>query len=88
MWLQKGLEDLVQLESLWLDENHISKIDGLASNVNLKLLHLSNNHIKNITGLETLVNLEVLWICSNRIEVRIFKDKYNKLWITFFVLLI
>lgn len=39
---------MVHLEELWLNENHISRIEGLIDCVNLKALYLSNNDIKAI----------------------------------------
>ncbi len=32
----QGLEELIHLESMWLDENHLTKIEGLQNNINLK----------------------------------------------------
>lgn len=54
---------------MWLNENEITKIDGLEKCTALKSLYLSHNSIKTIQGLESLSNLEVLWICDNKIDV-------------------
>ena len=56
------------LESLWLNENHISHIDGLSNCKSLKHLYLSNNEIKKLQGLDNLTELEVFWICENQIR--------------------
>lgn len=57
------------LTELWLNENMISRIEGLQAMGQLKSLYLSFNQISKIEGLENLKNLETLWLCSNQIEV-------------------
>jgi Leucine-rich repeat (LRR) protein len=64
----QGLGEASKLEALWLNENEISKIDGLDKCLSLKSLYLSHNSIKSIQGLSSLTNLETLWLCDNKIE--------------------
>ena len=56
-----------KLTKLQLDNNIITKIQGLESLVNLTWLDLSFNLIEKIEGLETLYQLEDLSLFSNRI---------------------
>jgi len=62
-----GLENLIELQSLNLNDNQISEIKGLEKLVNLKFLDLRNNLISDIKGLETLTNLYALWLSNNQI---------------------
>lgn len=64
-----GLDDLAgTLEELYLVENRIKKIEGLAALTKLKLLELGGNGIREVgDGLATLVNLEQLWLGKNKI---------------------
>ncbi len=66
---KKGLDDLFFLESLWLNENRITKIDGLTNCKSLKHLYLSNNEITKLEGLDNLTELEVFWICENQVRI-------------------
>jgi Leucine-rich repeat (LRR) protein len=69
----RGLEALLTLEKLWLDENRIESIsDGSATGLNnlvrLKELNLASNRIECIgMSLDGLVQLEELNISNNRI---------------------
>lgn len=65
-----GLDDLAgTLEELYLVENKLKKVEGLAALTNLRLLELGGNQIRDVsTGLETLVNLEQLWLGKNKID--------------------
>lgn len=60
-----GIETLVKLQ---LDNNIITRIQGLESLTQLKWLDLSFNLIEEIEGIETLVNLEDLSLFQNRIK--------------------
>ncbi len=62
------MDKLVNLEQMWLSENHIENIKGLDKLKCLKELFLSTNRIRRIRGLENLTNLEKLWVDDNRIE--------------------
>lgn len=64
----KGLNQVKDLEILYLNHNKIEEIRGLESLVNLKELHLHNNRITEIKGLETLKNLNELVLSRNRIK--------------------
>ena len=63
-----GLEQCVSLESLWITECRLRRIDGLQGCVNLKNLHLSSNALCSVEGLTTLTNLELLWLNDNSIK--------------------
>ena len=67
----KGLQNLKNLEGLYLQTNRITELSDLNALKTLKILNLSNNLISNITGLEHLNNLEQLNLNNNRIvEIR------------------
>lgn len=57
------------LVALWLNNNGISKIEGLDNLINLTSLALNNNCIAKIEGLENLFNLSILNLSHNKIEV-------------------
>jgi len=63
----KGLENLDNLEELYLQSNDIKEISNLESLRNLKILFLNNNKITEIKGLENLKNLELLSLLDNEI---------------------
>jgi len=63
-----NLDNCVNLQALWLHENHIKRISGLSNCRQLKQLFLWQNHIEKIEGLERLEKLEVLWLNENRIR--------------------
>jgi len=62
-----GIENCLNLQSLYLGDNRISDITPLISLTGLKSLSLSMNLITNIDPLRNLVNLENLSLGSNRI---------------------
>jgi Leucine-rich repeat (LRR) protein len=63
----KGLENLINLNKLYLNFNKITEIEGLFNLINLKALHLQGNKIRKIKGLEQLKNLEYLYLNNNEI---------------------
>ena len=66
----RGLDSLVNLEKLWIDENRIDNIgEGALNNlVRLKELNLASNRIESIgMSLDGLVSLEELNISNNKI---------------------
>mmetsp|Transcript_4090 Transcript_4090/g.3944 ORF Transcript_4090/g.3944 Transcript_4090/m.3944 type:complete len:487 (+) Transcript_4090:158-1618(+) len=68
----QNLRGLTSLKKLCLDNNIITKIEGLTEDlVNLEWLDLSFNNIKVVEGLEELINLTDLSLFHNQItEVR------------------
>ncbi|KAH7911090.1 L domain-like protein [Hygrophoropsis aurantiaca] len=64
----EGLEELVNLEELWLGKNKVSKLENLSRLTNLKILSMQSNRITKIEGLEALINLEQLYLSHNGIE--------------------
>jgi Leucine-rich repeat (LRR) protein len=63
----EGLDHLVKLENLSLEDNKIKKIEGLTQLRKLKRLNLFGNDIKTIERLGTLELLEELRIGGNPI---------------------
>jgi hypothetical protein len=63
----KGLETLVNLQSLDLCRNELTGIKGLEALVNLLELWLSGNELTEIKGLETLVKLQSLNLFNTRL---------------------
>lgn len=64
----KGLENLVDLNKLYLSFNKITEITGLKNLIKLKTLHLQGNKIRKIKGLDNLKNLEYLYLNNNEIS--------------------
>jgi len=58
----------VNLHTLYLQNNQISKIKGLEFVVDLYYLTLQNNQISKIEGLDSLVNLNYLNLQNNKIS--------------------
>eukprot|EP00041_Stephanoeca_diplocostata_P038931 m.1569136 g.1569136 ORF g.1569136 m.1569136 type:complete len:1528 (-) comp25298_c0_seq5:3016-7599(-) len=63
-----GLQYLESLESLWLCETGVCKIESLEACARLKHLHLYGNSISKIENLDNLVALETLDVHSNKIS--------------------
>lgn len=62
-----GLEELENLEELYISHNGIAKIEGLSQNKRLRVLDVGNNRIEKIEGLEGLDELEEFWASGNQI---------------------
>ena len=72
------LEDLINLQELYLEYNKISDISVLENMTNLTKLGLHSNNISNIDALTNLINLEELMISYNQItDVAILKELKN-----------
>jgi len=63
----QGLEKLVDLKELCLEENRIERIECLENLDNLEVLDLGHNKIKEIKGLENLTKLKKLDLHDNNI---------------------
>eukprot|EP00898_Chlorokybus_atmophyticus_P008940 jgi/Chlat1/9047/Chrsp94S08316 len=63
-----GLPRLVNLRTLNLHGNALTRIEGLESLVNLNELNLSANRIESLQGLSSLKGLTVLNLSSNRLS--------------------
>ena len=63
------------LKELYLNNNQITKIEGLENLINLKTLYLDNNQITKIVRLKNLIKLKNLYIYNN---------KLNKKYLIFF----
>eukprot|EP00899_Mesostigma_viride_P014378 jgi/Mesvir1/22941/Mv19451-RA.2 len=62
------LKRLVNLQALFLNDNHISKIEGLDLNRSLTSLRLDGNALESTTGLERLTALKILDLSRNPIS--------------------
>jgi len=58
----EGLENLVNLEELYLSHNGISKLEGLDNNVRLNTLDVAVNRIEKLENIQHLANLEEFWV--------------------------
>ena len=63
----EGLDDLVNLTTLFLSSNKIKKIENLQSNTKLETISLATNRIKKVEGLNYLIHLESLLLSENQI---------------------
>jgi len=63
----KGIEHMVNLEQLSLDESKLSNIEPLSNLTSLKKLIIDNNQIYNIEPLSKVKSLKSLWIFDNNI---------------------
>ena len=63
----EGIEELYNLENLYLRNNHIEEIGNLKKLYNLKVLDLSHNKITSMNGIENLYKLKVLYLMNNKI---------------------
>lgn len=63
-----GIQHLVNLKHLNLDNNQISDISSLAGLTNIEMLHLHNNQISDITALAGLTNMHSVHMNNNRIS--------------------
>ena len=56
------------MEALWLNDNLLTKIEGLDTNVQLKALYLHDNRISTLKGsLKYLKHIEMLALQNNRL---------------------
>lgn len=63
-----GLDNLINLIELYIDDNRITNLIELDRLINLQILHLCNNQISEITGLDNLINLRKINLYGNKIE--------------------
>ena len=59
-----------------LNNNQISKIDGIENLISLKDLNLSDNQISNVNVLRALKNLNYLYIFGNNLELENYWGEY------------
>ena len=65
----RNLESYINVRTLWLENNCISKIERLSHMKKLRFLYLQNNRISKIEGLEGLTELVTLNLEHNAIRV-------------------
>ena len=65
----EGLDQLDQLEELYLSHNGVQKMEGLQGLPNLRILDLGTNFIEKVEGLDQCPLLEELWINNNKIPL-------------------
>ena len=64
-----GMEDLVQLEQVYFQQNFITKISGLENLKNLEILDLALNKLSVLENLESQAeSLDELWVNDNQIS--------------------
>ncbi len=63
-----GIENLVNLTSIELNDNEISDISGLKSLTNLKVVYLNHNEISDISVFRNLPELQYLELGNNKIS--------------------
>ncbi|KAL3151471.1 hypothetical protein ABBQ38_012471 [Trebouxia sp. C0009 RCD-2024] len=65
----EGFEKLVNLEVLWVNDNHLESIHGLNSNFRMRVLHAENNSICSLKGsLSYFTFLETLDLSNNQLR--------------------
>ena len=63
-----SFERLKCMEALWLNDNLLTKVEGLDTNMQLKALYLHNNRINTLKGsLKYLKHIEMLALQNNRL---------------------
>uniref|UniRef100_H3AL25 Protein phosphatase 1 regulatory subunit 7 n=1 Tax=Latimeria chalumnae TaxID=7897 RepID=H3AL25_LATCH len=65
----ENIDTLTKLDSLFLGNNKIPKLQNLDGLTNLTVLSIQSNRITKIEGLQSLLNLRELYISHNGIEV-------------------
>jgi len=63
----EGLEELKDLDQLYVSHNGIKRLEGLENNVKLTTLDIGNNFVSRIENLFNLKLLEELWMNGNGI---------------------
>ncbi|KAF1655058.1 UNVERIFIED_CONTAM: Leucine-rich repeat-containing protein 46, partial [Eudyptes robustus] len=63
------LQSLWEIHSLYLQQNHIKKIENLGCFPNLRFLSLAGNRIRRVENLQPLLHLRVLDLSHNQIQM-------------------
>jgi Leucine-rich repeat (LRR) protein len=63
----EGIENLVNLKSLFCNNNQLTSLEGIENLVNLESLFCNNNQLTSLEGIENLVNLESLYCHDNQL---------------------
>ena len=64
----EGLDTLIELTELYLNDNLITELKGLSSLEKLNTFQITSNQIEEIQGLENCKNLQVLNLKNNKIR--------------------
>jgi Leucine-rich repeat (LRR) protein len=64
----KGMQTLIYLKKLDLNNTNLTSLDGIQTLANLKELNIRNNQLKSLYGIQTLVNLKKLDIRNNQLK--------------------
>ena len=77
-----GIEELINLEELNINGNHITSIEQVSKLTNLVDFDCANNNIKDLSPISNLINLEILSINDNHINLSSLKNltKLRKLY--------
>jgi hypothetical protein len=63
-----GLGDLPHLRELYLQNNHLERMDGLGGCTGLHKLWMCSNQLRQLEGLGKLLDLRELWLQDNKFE--------------------
>lgn len=63
----EGVSELVNLEQLYLNYNHIKTMEGVSRLAKLEFMNLSYNDMENMEGVSGLVSLQALLLNNNKI---------------------
>ncbi|KAG1750138.1 L domain-like protein [Suillus lakei] len=63
----EGLDQLADLEELYLSHNGVERLEGLENNTMLRTLDVGANFVPAIENISHLVSLEELWLNNNKI---------------------
>jgi len=70
----------VNLEEIYLQQNHVEKIENLSTNLQIETIDLAYNRVVKLENMDHLTKLSDLWMNWNRLEdTQENKDYLNKL---------
>ncbi|KAH8550733.1 phosphatase 1 regulatory subunit 7 protein-like protein, partial [Umbelopsis sp. PMI_123] len=75
----EGLEELHNLEELYVSHNLLEKIEGLENNIKLRTLDVAANRITKLENISHLSLLEEFWANSNLLPTETFNDLEKQL---------
>ncbi|KAJ2671962.1 Protein phosphatase 1 regulatory subunit 7, partial [Coemansia sp. RSA 1085] len=64
----EGLDELTNLEELYLSHNGIQQVEGLDSNSKLTILDITSNRLTRLANIGHLQHLEDLWASGNQLD--------------------
>ncbi len=64
----ENLDNLINLEELYMSDNGLTKIEGIEKLAKLRVFDLSNNKIEHIENIECVKELEEFWFSNNNLS--------------------